>query len=277
MERHETSFLILQDERKSEGSLDINPKVAEMKDLRIKQGELMQDHISKSPSVQHVNSKFSTSVLIEEPVSDTDLDDHEINRQNQLSVSREMSIISLTSDDEGSLKACLSKSRSAEDASHDYGYSPQVPHMDDFVDLEYQRGKLFDITSCHFQNEGLIEIRSTLEEAKSQKGKLAEETLSSETKYDFKEANITSSAPEAKKGMNLELCAGEEVDSIAQRPVIQLGEQVPESVPLKGQRNGDEGGEDPEIEALLQRIRKQRSVLKEILDKEEERKNEGKG
>ena len=267
----------MQDEVKSEESLDIIPNVAEMKDLRIKQEELMQDCNSESPGLQHTNSKFSVGMHIEEPTSDTDLDEYEINRQHQLSVSHGVSIISLTSDEEGSLKACLSKSCSAEDASHDYGYSPLFPHMNDLVDIEYQKGKLFDITSCDVHNEGLREIRLTLEEAKSEKGKVAEKTSSSETKYDLKVANITSSAPEAKKGMNLELCAGEEVDSVAQRRVIQLGGQIPESEPLKGQRNGDEDGDDPAIEALLQRIRKQRSVLEEILDKEEERKHEGKG
>lgn len=287
MERQETNFLIMQDEVKSAESLDIIPKVAEMKDMRIKQEELMQDSNSEYPCLQHTNSKFNIAMHIEEPTSDIDLDEHEINRQHQLSLSHGVSIMSLTSDDEDSLKACIAKTCSTEDASHDYGYSSKVPHIDDLVDMEYQKGKLFDIGPCDVRNKGLREIRLTLEEAKSEKGKVAEETSYSETNYDFKVAHITSSdfkvahitssAPEAKKGMNLELCAGEEVDSVAQRRVIQLGEQVPESEPLKGQRTGDEDGDDPAFEALLQRIRKQRSVLEEILDKEEERKHEGKG
>lgn len=276
VERQETNFLIMQDEVKSEESLDIIPKVAEMKDLRIKQEELMHHSNSEYPCLQHTNSKFNISMHIEEPTSDTDLDEHEINRQHQLSVSHGVSIMSLTSDDDDNLKACVSKT-CAEDASHDYGYSSQVPHMDDLVDMEYQKGKLFDIAPCDVHNKGLREIRLTLEEAKSEKGKVAEETSYGETKYDFKVAHITSSAPGVKKGMNLELCAGEEVDSVAQRRVIQLGEQVPESESLKGQRNGNEDGDDPAFEALLQRIRKQRSVLEEILDKEAERKHEGKG
>lgn len=277
MERQETNFLIMQDEVKSEESLDITPKVTEMKDLRIKHEELMQDSNSEYPCLQHTNSKFDIAVHIEEPTSETDLDEHEINRHHELSVSHGVSIMSLTSDDEDSLRACISKTCSAEDASHDYGYSSQVLLMDDLIDMEYQKGKLFDIAPCDIHNKGLREIRLTLEEAKSEKGKVAEENSCSETKYDFKVAHITSSAPEAKKGINLELRAGEEVDSVAQRRVIQLGEQVPESEPLKGQRNGDEDGDDPAFEALLQRIRKQRSVLEEILDKEEERKHEGKG
>lgn len=277
MEREETNFLIMQNEVKSEESLDIIPKAAEMKDLRIKQEEFTQDSNSEYPCLQHTNSRFNISMHIEEPTSDTDLDDHEINRQHQLSVSHGVSIISLTSDDEDGLNACISKTCSAEDAFHDYGYSSQVPHMDDLVDMEYQKGNLFDIAPCDVHNKALREIGMTLEEAKSEKGKVAEETTYSETKYELKVTHITSSAPEVKKGMNLELCAGEEFDSIAQRQVIQLGEQIPESEPLKGQRNGDEDGDDPAFEALLQRIRKQRSVLEEILDKEEERKHEGKG
>jgi len=277
MERQETNFLIMQNGVKSEESLDIIPEATEMKDLRIKQEEFMQDSNSEYPCLQHTNSRFNISMHVEEPTSDTDLDDHEINRQHQLSVSHGVSIISLTSDDEDGLNACISKTCSAEDASHDYGYLSQVPHMDDLVDMEYQKGKLFDIAPCDVHNKGLREIRMTLEEAKSEKGKVAEETSYSETKYDLKVTHITSSAPEAKKGMNLELCAGEEFDSIAQRQVIHLGEEIPESEPLKGQRNGDEDGDDPAFEALLQRIRKQRSFLEEILDKEEERKHEGKG
>jgi len=276
MEQQETNFLIVQNEVESEESLDIIPKVAEMKDLRIKQEELMQDSNSEYPCLQHTNSKFNIGMHIEEPTSDIDLDEHEINKQHQLSVSHGVSIMSLTSDDEDSLKACISKTCSAEDASHDYGYSSQIHHMDDLVDMEYQKGKLFNIAPCDVHNKGLREIRLTLEEAKPEKGKVAEETSYSEKKYDFKVAHITS-APEAKKGMSLELCAGEEVDSFAQRRVIQLDEQVPECEPLKGQRKGDEDGDDPAFEALLQRIRKQRSVLEEILDKEEERKHEGKG
>jgi len=277
MEGQEANFLIMRGEVKSEESLDIIPKVAEIKDLRIKQEELMQDSNSEYPCLQHMNSKFNIGMHIEEPTSDTDLDEHEINRQHQLSVSHRVSIMSLTSDDENSLKASISKTCSAEDASHDYGYSSHVPHMDDLVDMEYQKGKLFHIAPCDVHNKGLREIRLTLEETKSEKGKVAEEASYSGKKYDFKVAHITSSAPEAKKGMNLELCAGEEVESVVQRQVIQLGEQVPECEPLKGQRKGDEDGDDPAFEALLQRIRKQRSVLEEILDKEEERKHEGKG
>lgn len=269
--------MIMQDEVKSEESLDIIPKVAEMKDLRIKQEELMPDSNSEYSCLQCTNSKFNIGMHIEEPTSETDLDEHEINRQHELSVSHGVSIMSLTSDDEDSLKACISKTCSAEDASHDYGYSSQIPHMVELVDMEYPKGKLFDIAPFDVHNKGLREIRLTLEEAKSEKGKVAEETSYNETKCNFKVAHITSSAPEVKKGLNLELCAGEEVDSVAQRRVIQLGEQVPESEPLKGQRNGAEDGDDPEFEALLQRIRKQRSVLEEILDKEEERKHEGKG
>lgn len=277
MEQQETNFLIMQDEVKPEEYLDIIPKVAEMKDLRIKQEELMQDSNSEYPCLQHMNSKFNIGMHIEEPTSDTDLDEHEINRQHQLSVSHGVSIMSLTSDDEDSLKACISKTCSAEDASHDCGYSSQVPHMDDLDDMEYKKGKFFDIAPCDIHNKGLREIRLTVEEAKSEKGKVAEETSYSQTKYDFKVAHISSSAPEAKKRMNLELCEGEEFDSVAHTRVIQLGEQVPENEPLKGQRNGNEDGDDPAFEALLQRIRKQRSVLEEILDKEEERKHEGKG
>jgi len=277
MERQETNFLIMQNEVKSEESLDIIPEATEMKDLRIKQEEFMQDSNSEYPCLQHTNSRFNIRMHIEEPTSDTELDDHEINRQHQLSVSHGVSIISLTSDDEDGLNACISKTGSAEDASHDYGYLSQVRHMDDLVDMEYQKGKLFDIAPCDVHNKGLREIRMTLEGAKLEKGKVAEETSYSDTKCDLKVTHITSSAPEVKKGMNLELCAGEEFDSIAQRRVIQLGEEIPESEPQKGQRNGDEDGDDPAFEALLQRIRKQRSVLEEILDKEEERKHEGKG
>jgi hypothetical protein len=274
MVQQKTGFLIMQDEKKSDESLGITPKVAEMKDLRMKQEELTQSLNCESLNVQHMNSMFSTSVLIEEPASDTDLDEHEISRQNQLSVSHGVSIISLASDDEGSLKACHSKSVSADDASHDCGYPHHISHMDDSLDTESQKGKLFDVASCCVQNEGLIEIRSVLEEG--QKGKLAEKTSSSETKYDMKEAHVTCPAQDVKEGMKLELCAGEELFSVSQKPVIQPGEQVSESVPLKLQRNGDEG-DDPAIEALLQRIRKQRTVLEEILEKEEERKHEGKG
>lgn len=281
MEEWEPSSFIIQDERKSTKSLNIIPEVDEMKDLGKKQSaevlveELLADGTLKYPSVQHMNNKFSHSVVIEEPASDTDLDEHEINRRNQLSASRGVSIVSLNSDDEGSLKTGLFKDISAEEAFPVNESLPQVPQVLS-GGREVQKEKAFDVASCDVQNEGLKESKSTLEEAKPQIGKLVEKSSTHEVKDELKVAQITSPALEAKSGLALDACVGEEVDSVSQKQNILLQEQIHESMYLKGQRTGEEDEDDPAMEALLQRIKKQRSVLEEILDKEEERKYEGK-
>lgn len=272
-----------QGERKSENSLDITAKCAEVKDLEKKQGtgilveELPEDDNFKSPSIEHLNSKFGSSLLIEEPTSDVDLDEHEVKKQNQLSVSRGVSIVSLTSDDESSLKAGPSKDINAEEALPLTGSSSHVPLTNDPVSKEQQKGNLFDTASCEVQNDGLTVFKSTSEEAKPQKGKLVEKASAIEVKDNIKEAQVTSPALRAEKGLHLKTCEGEEADFVAQKPKMLLGEQVDVALPLKGQRTVEEYEEDPTVEALLQRVRKQRSVLEEILEKEEERKCEGKG
>jgi hypothetical protein len=271
----------MQDERKSATLLDVIPETTEMKDLRKKQGaevlveELLEDGNFKSPIIQNVNNKLGASVLIEEPTSDTDLDEHEIKRSNQLSVSRGVSIVSLTSDDEGSLKGGLSKDLSAEEAFPFSGSSSQDPLTDDLALKKLQKGKVLDVASCGIQNKRL-EIKSAIEEDKPQKGKLAENASATEIRNDFKEVQVTSPPSEAQKGLILNACTGKEVSSVAQKPKMPLGEEIHEAIHQKGQRIGEEDGDDPAIEALLQRIQKQRSVLEEILEKEEERKCEGK-
>lgn len=281
VEQQEPSSFITQNEIKSTKSLNVTPKVAEMKDLGKKQSagvlveELLEDGNLKSSSVQHTNNKFGDNVLIEEPASDTDLDEHEINRQNQLPASRGVSIMSVTSDDESSLKAGIFKDLSAEEVFPISESSPQVPLVPS-DSTEPQKEKIFDVASCDVQNEGLKGAKSTSEEAKLQKGKLVEKSSANEVKDDLKIAQITSPALEAQRGLTLESCVGEEVDSVSQKPKMLLGEQIHEGVYLKGQRLREEDEDDPAIVALLQRIKKQRSVLEEILDKEEERKYEGK-
>lgn len=281
MEELEPSSFIMQDERNSATLISITPNAAELKDLGKKQGaevlveELLEDGNFKSPVIQNRNGKFVGTVLIEEPTSDTDFDEHEIKRSNQLSVSRGVSIVSLTSDDEGSLKGSLSKDLSAEEAFPFNGSSPQVPLSDNLAFTELQKGKALHVTSCGIQNERL-EIKSTTEEDEPQKGKLAEKASASEIRHDFKEAQVICPASETKRGLKLEESTREEFSSSAQKPRMLLAEQIQEAIHQKGQRIAEENGDDPAIEALLQRIQKQRSVLGEILEKEEERKCEGK-
>lgn len=280
MEELEPSSFIMQGERNSATLIDITPNTAELKDLRKKQGgevlveELLEDGNFKSPVIQNRNSKLVGTVLIEEPTSDTDFDEHEIKRSNQLSVSRGVSIVSMTSDDEGSLKGSLSKDLSAEEAFPFNGFSPQVPLTDNLAPKELQKGKVLHVTSCGIQNERL-EIKST-EEDEPQKGKLAEKASASEIRNDFKEAQVACQASESKKDLQLDASTREEFSCNAQKPRMLLGEQIHEAIHQKGQRIAEENGDDPAIEALLQRIQKQRSVLEEILEKEEERKCEGK-
>lgn len=281
VEPQEPSCFITQDEIKSTESLNITPKVAKMKDLGKNQSagvlveEFLEDSNFKSSSVQHMNNKFDHSVLIEEPVSDTDLNEHEINRQNQLFASRGVSIVSLTSDDEGSLKGSIFKDLSAEEAFPISEPSPELP-LAPSADNEAQKEKIFDVASCDVHSEGCKRIKSTSEKAKPQKGKLVEKSSINEVKDDLKVSQITSPALEPQRGLALESCVGDEVDSISQKPKMLLGEQIHERMYLKGQRIREDDEDDPAVEALLQRIKKQRSVLEEILDKEEERKYEGK-
>lgn len=281
IEELEPRSFIMQGERNSATLIDITPNTDELKDLREKQGaevvveELLEDGNLQFAVVQNTNSKLVGTVLIEEPTSDTDFDEHEIKRSKQLSVSRGVSIVSLTSDDEGSLKGSLSKDLSAEEAFPFNRSSPQVPLTDNLALKELQQRKVIHVTSCGIQNERL-EIKSTAEEDEPQKGKLAEKTSASEIRNDFKEAKVTCPAPEAKKGLKLDASTRDEFSSSAQKPKMLLGEQIHEALYQKGQRIAEENGDDPAIEALLQRIQKQRSVLEEILEKEEERKCEGK-
>ncbi|XP_021942907.1 obscurin isoform X3 [Zootermopsis nevadensis] len=279
VEPQEPSCFITQDEIKSTESLNITPKVAKMKDLGKNQSagvlveEFLEDSNFNSSSVQHTNNKFDHSVLIEEPVSDTDLNEHEINRQNQLFASRGVSIVSLTSDDEGSLKGSIFKDLSAEEAFPISEPSPELP-LAPSADNEAQKEKIFDVASCDVHSEGCKRIKSTSEKAKPQKGKLVEKSSINEVKDDLKVSQITSPALEPQRGLALESCVGDEVDSISQKPKMLLGEQIHERMYLKGQRIREDDEDDPAIEALFQRIKKQRSVLEEILDKEEERKYE---
>jgi hypothetical protein len=280
VEELEPSSFINQDEVKS-AIIDVTPNDTEMKDLKIKQGaeilveELLEYGNFKSPVIQNLSNKFGGTVLIEEPASDTDLDEHEIKRSNHLSASRGVSIVSLTSDDEGSLKGSLSKDLDAEEAFLCNGSSSQVHLTDSIANKELEKGEVLHVASCGFQNERL-KIKSTTDEEKPQKGKLVEKASASKIRNVFKEAQVTSSTSEAEKGLKLDTCKGEEFSPVAQKPKMLLAEQIHEAAHQKGQRTGEENGDDPEIEALLLRIQKQRSVLEEILEKEEERKCEGK-
>jgi hypothetical protein len=280
VEELEPSSFIIQDEIKS-AIIDATPNATEMKDLKIKQGaevlveELLEDGNFKSPVIQNLSNKLGGTVLIEEPASDTDLDEHEIKRSNHLSVSRGVSIVSLTSDDEGSLKGSLSKDLDAEEAFLCNGSSSQVSLTDNIANKELEKGDILHVASCGFQNERL-KIKSTTDEEKPQKGKLLEKASASKISNGFKEAQVTSPASKAEKALKLDACTREEFSNVAQKPKMLLGEQIHEAAHQKGQRTGEENGNDPEIEALLLRIQKQRSVLEEILEKEEERKCEGK-
>jgi hypothetical protein len=266
VEELEPNSFIIQDEIKSSLS-DVTPSVTEMKDWKKKQGaevlveELLEYGTSKYPAIQNMSNILGSTVLIEEPTSDTDLDEHEIKRSNHLSVSRGVSIVSLTSDDEGSLKGSLSKDLGAEE--------------DNLALKELEKRKVPHIASCGFQNER-SEIKSATEEEKPQKGKLAEKASAIDIRNGFIEAQVTSPTSEAKKDLKLDVYTREDLGYVAQKPKLLRGEQVHEAAYQKGQRAGEENGNDPEIEALLQRIQKQRSVLEEILEKEEERKCEGK-
>jgi hypothetical protein len=281
VEELEPSSFVIQDEIRSP-IIDVTPNDTEMRDLKVKQGAevLVEEEEEeydnfKSPVIQNLSKKLGSTVLIEEPTSDTDLDEHEIARSNYLSVSRGVSIVSLTSDDEGSLKGSISKDLSAEEAFLCNGSSLQFPLTDNMAQKELEKGEVLHVASHGFQNERL-KIKSTTEEEKPQKGKLVEKASASKIINCFKEAQLTSPTSEAEKNLKLDVCTREEFSPVTQKPKILLGEQIHETAHQRGQRTGDENGNDPEIEALLQRIQKQRSVLEEILEKEEERKCEGK-
>jgi hypothetical protein len=277
VEQQEPSLFIALNEMKSTEPLNVSQKVSDIKDLGKKQisGLLVGEDNFKSPSVQHVNDKFGDNMLIEEPASDTDLDEHEINRQSQLSASHGVSIMSLTSDDESSMKAGIFEDLSAEEAFPITEPLPKVPPVSS-AGKKPQKEKTFVVASCDVWNEGLKTTKSTSGEARPQKGELVEKSSANEFKDGLKVAQITSPALEAQRGLTLESCAGEEVDSGSQKPKMLLSEQIPEGIHLKWQTIREEDEDDPAVEALLQRIKKQRSVLEEILDKEEERKYEGK-
>ena len=237
--------------------------------------EIPDDSITKSSSIQEINNKLSAGVLIEEPTSDTDLDEQSITRKDNLQVSRGVSIVSIPSDDEGgSQKASLSQGLGTEEASAVSAPQPLIPSVDE--SKSPQKGKLLELSTSESKTEPDSQKPVSDSNELPQKGKIAEKETANEMENKPKDAKVSTAAKKPKKGLKIESGAEAEVDSVS-KAKTPVEEQVPQITPHKGKKSVDEGqNEDPEVEALLKRVQKQRSVLEEILDKEEERKVEGK-
>ncbi|PSN48206.1 hypothetical protein C0J52_03612 [Blattella germanica] len=256
-------------ERKS-----ISENTIEQKDLRNKFGgvlveEIQEDGVSKSPSIQEINNKLSAGVLIEEPTSDTDMDEQQIKRHDALSVSRGVSIVSITSDDEGSSGQ---KASFFPDVSADEPIAAAKPQSMDVGNLP-QKGESFELSESE---EKKPERQMSISDASisPQKGKLTEKQTAEAVESNEKEVKAkTAAGKKAKRALSLET-GGAEEGSVISKPQALVEEEVPQVGSLKGQKSVDEEEVDPAMDALLKRVQKQRSVLEEILDKEGEKKVE---
>ncbi|KAJ8872975.1 hypothetical protein PR048_026591 [Dryococelus australis] len=203
------------------------------------------------PEMHDATHKLGVAMVVEEP--DSDREEHII----KVNISRGVSIVSLTEDEPS--RASLSRGVSREDAVRE--------------SIHEQKAEARDAPSSQ---EGLL---------------LDKETIITNDLPDGKSVSVTSkvSPPTEQEARQLEKGMQQEETSPSARK--KSSSSVEATAPEKDPRRREEclgflvvaGGSavdddsvlDPEVAALLKRVRKQRSVLEEILDKEGERKLEG--
>nr|CAD7588173.1 unnamed protein product [Timema genevievae] len=202
--------------------------------------EIEVDDKSTKPDTQTLAHKLGIGILVEEPDSDRE------ERRISISISRGVSIVSLSEDEPS--RASLSRGISTEE-------SMQIEKED-----KEQRSGAETLSS---PQKGLkVDLQQEVEDAVS---------------VSKKSAAVTESSLEPQEGQRFE--KGSEEKKSAGKTRSSLTDMAAE--PQKGinsQRDVklgyDDDELDPEVEALLKRVQKQRSVLEEILDKEGERKIE---
>lgn len=249
----------------------------ECREFGVESGPRIEEIASYAYAVQEENSKPQNGVLIEE------FSENEEKRSN-LNLNRGVTIVSV-SDDESTLKA-LSRDVSTEDVQSTDQFPDDQRTPSGIVDDFYFNGtsedeRTLENVRLHKTSrlaETIVEERS-FEEPSS--AKLSNQTLRRES-LEVKKINLLtqsstiSDASPAKKIAEITLdrsnCATEsskETAILEETKVSTLSSETPSSS-QKGQLDDNEET-DEEMKNLLARVKRQRSVLDEILDKESSR------
>ncbi|XP_049949483.1 obscurin isoform X1 [Schistocerca serialis cubense] len=258
--------------------------------------EEIEDSSPNTPDIHDISHRGGTAT-VEEPESE----EQHVKRL-KIDVSRGVSIVSL-SEDEATSRASLSPGAISEETLEVHRIEIGSVFQGDVKDIpnETKKGKLWE-------TEGAVEVPNSQEEtlisdvgSEKDKGKMYEKQDIGIIESKPKDVTGNEDTPEKnalKKGQLLdsdkidgiyslqatephlinempksqtgkEIISGTKEDIVNGVPENQLHRTVSEE---KAQKAVCE--DDPEVEALLKRIQKQRSVLEEILDKEGERKTE---
>lgn len=222
------------------------------------EGPQVEEIASYSYTIQEENSQKAQNGVLVEEVSESD------DNKAKLIVNRGVSIVSV-SDDESTLKG-ISRDVSADDihnadlwesqklmnGSYEEVVIPKTFEERTFDDLKPQRAVRFTDTIAEELSleESLLEKQPKLVELPQSQIPVVEESKLSRQSSKLERLNSA-------------------------EPIVPVKRELSQETSQKGTRLDDEEI-DEEMEALLKRVKQQRSVLGDILDKEGERRKSGK-
>lgn len=236
----------------------------ECREFGVESGPRVEEVASYAYTVQEENSKPQSGVLIEEFSEGEE-------KKSNLAYNRGITIVSV-SDDESTLKA-LSRDVSTEDVQFPDQF-PDDQKTTNGIDEFYfnktpENERTLDDVRISRIAETIIEERSSEEPSLSKV--LSNQTLRRES-LEVKSPTISDSIPKKIAETTLDrpssaVKSTKETATLEETKVSTLSNETP-SNSQKGQLDDDDEEIDEEMKNLLARVKRQRSVLDEILDKE---------